>query len=1067
MKKVLLLLSFLVAFFVSNAQYPVVQFLGRDSALVDSRGGLKARLINYAFTDTTQANTQRISQYPGAFIYTTSGGDKLWLRSSDATLWTRVGTTSGGGNGIASLGTSAYGLIIQNDSTYKVDTILLSTKLWRQKGIDSVQSNVNLKLNITDTANIRARLYAGSNVTITGTYPNLTIASSGSGGGTTGIRFDSSYTPMGGSRGADSFVVKSVRIRKNSITVAPTQVGDSAMYWDISVPEQVNLTAGSNVSITGTYPNLTIASTGGGVSDTSVLLIDTLYNRLATVINTDSMRLKSLRMQVNGSTVTPTETDSTLSYNIIASGGSSDSTWTSINVGRKQAYGLRSSYAWNQNPFTGTDNTPSATVTTDGTTTVISGGANNILNYIMLEDSLGGHNMTVTGKFVAREKSNTSLGFAVAFIPRNIGQNTMYWFHLADTTGYISANMSAAVPTGSDYSSFANYSLVWSAFDTFAFEIKRVGYKSTTILKNLTNGSVTILNIPTLQTGVSDLRIYTRGGEWAFLDSLNVTYQDIAYPEWCLVGNSLAVALTGESEQDRWIHYALDGVKGGVLDMSGPTEQTLDGSYRLADILRLRPEKVIYTHGFNDVIINIDSIRARAARFFDACIAAGIDVTVVGSMPRSDAFVRQINDTMQSLANARSLTWIPVYDVMKTGTDDLNVKYQWIDGFHLNTAGNAVMGKLVRNGLIEAGKLVESSPMAVNGLPIIQKPYYLAAFDATGNFGYQIEGASNGYIRVQADSNTAAVYTRGNAYLYGKFWATQGKFGVNPAGMHAYSEDVVADQIRAISGLKTTYFDLGSGTNRFTVESSGVTINGKPIKFYNSTAFEMNSQPFKITRYIPQNGGKFGIIYENSASGGGIVQAEFKQMAMINDGDTVLQIDRAGGIVADTVHKYSRNFNSWLDAQSLTPKSYVDSMVATVGGAGVDSTTVPLMTFSAGAGFEADTAMITDSTIFGSIFTGQYQYTIKQIQVVIKGNSGDSVVVKLVYNDSFNVDGTKINGAGLNINNRYTGNQFTISTNRTIPVNNWLWVKPEAVITGKKPKYVSITLLGYKTYVAP
>ena len=76
MKKVLLLLSFLVAFFVSNAQYPVVQFLGRDSALVDSRGGFKARLINYPFTDTTQANTQRISQYPGAFIYTTSGGDK-------------------------------------------------------------------------------------------------------------------------------------------------------------------------------------------------------------------------------------------------------------------------------------------------------------------------------------------------------------------------------------------------------------------------------------------------------------------------------------------------------------------------------------------------------------------------------------------------------------------------------------------------------------------------------------------------------------------------------------------------------------------------------------------------------------------------------------------------------------------------------------------------------------------------------------------------------------------------------------------------------------------------------
>ena len=85
----------------------------------------------------------------------------------------------------------------------------------------------------------------------------------------------------------------------------------------------------------------------------------------------------------------------------------------------------------------------------------------------------------------------------------------------------------------------------------------------------------------------------------------------------------------------------------------------------------------------------------------------------------------------------------------------------------------------------------------------------------------------------------------------------------------------------------------------------------------------------------------------------------------------------------------------------------------------------------------------------------------------IKGNSGDSIVLKIVYNDSFNVDGTKVNGAGLSINNRFTGNNFSVVTNRTVAVNSWLWMKPEAVITGKKPKYISVTLLGYKTYIAP
>ena len=133
----------------------------------------------------------------------------------------------------------------------------------------------------------------------------------------------------------------------------------------------------------------------------------------------------------------------------------------------------------------------------------------------------------------------------------------------------------------------------------------------------------------------------------------------------------------------------------------------------------------------------------------------------------------------------------------------------------------------------------------------------------------------------------------------------------------------------------------------------------------------------------------------------------------------------------------------------------------------VDTSYTTIATFTAGGGFASDTTMCTDSTLFGSFYTGQFDYTVAYIQAVIKGNAGDSIVLKLVYNDTFNVDGTKVNGAGLSLNNRYTGNVFTISTNRTIAANTWVWLKPEAVITGKKPKYISVTLIGYKTYVTP
>jgi len=253
MKKVIFLLSFLVAFFVSNAQYPVVQFLGRDSVLVDSRGGFKARLINYPFTDTTEANTQRISQYAGAFIYTTSGGDKLWLRNSTATAWSRVGA-GGSGSGIASLGLSDYGLTIQNDSTYKVDTSKLSTKLWRQKGIDSVQANVNLKLNITDTANMRVRLYAGSNVTITGTYPNLTIASSGGGGGSQDLQ---SVTDLGDST-TNRIVTNDSLKSMDALVHAQVVVGDSVGSGKIAVwYGDSQSTGGGCFLVQYAYPKLT------------------------------------------------------------------------------------------------------------------------------------------------------------------------------------------------------------------------------------------------------------------------------------------------------------------------------------------------------------------------------------------------------------------------------------------------------------------------------------------------------------------------------------------------------------------------------------------------------------------------------------------------------------------------------------------------------------------------------------------------------------------------------------------------------------------------------------------
>ena len=87
MKKLFLFVIGFVMFKMGYSQYPIQQFIGADSAVVTSKGGLQGRLINQVFADTAAANSQRIRQYPGAMIY---AGGKMWVRNTTATGWVEL-----------------------------------------------------------------------------------------------------------------------------------------------------------------------------------------------------------------------------------------------------------------------------------------------------------------------------------------------------------------------------------------------------------------------------------------------------------------------------------------------------------------------------------------------------------------------------------------------------------------------------------------------------------------------------------------------------------------------------------------------------------------------------------------------------------------------------------------------------------------------------------------------------------------------------------------------------------------------------------------------------------------
>lgn len=83
--------------------------------------------------------------------------------------------------------------------------------------------------------------------------------------------------------------------------------------------KQATLVSGTNIKTVNGNSLLgsgDLAISGGGASDTSTFIVDTLYNAIGEVIGTDTVRLKSVRVQAGAVDITPTTTDSTVSFNV-------------------------------------------------------------------------------------------------------------------------------------------------------------------------------------------------------------------------------------------------------------------------------------------------------------------------------------------------------------------------------------------------------------------------------------------------------------------------------------------------------------------------------------------------------------------------------------------------------------------------------------------------------------------------------------------------------------------------------------------------------------------------------
>jgi hypothetical protein len=147
-------------------------------------------------------------------------------------------------------------------------------------------------------------IVAGTNVTVTGTWPNQTIAASGGGGGTPGgsttqVQYNNAGA-FGGITGATTngtalTLVAPVLGTPASATLTnatglPLTTGVTGTLpvanggTGTTTP---NLVAGTNITVTGTWPNQTIASSGGGGA--LVLLDSQTVTGSVTAVNLDAV----------------------------------------------------------------------------------------------------------------------------------------------------------------------------------------------------------------------------------------------------------------------------------------------------------------------------------------------------------------------------------------------------------------------------------------------------------------------------------------------------------------------------------------------------------------------------------------------------------------------------------------------------------------------------------------------------------------------------------------------------------------------------------------------------------
>lgn len=517
---------------------------------------------------------------------------------------------------------------------------------------------------------------------------------------------------------------------------------------------------------------------------------------------------------------------------------------SSLSVANRTKVGTRFSYDWTTNPFsTWTDNTPSTTITADGTKTRFSGGTNDLSNFIQM-GMVGANDYTITQRITVQAKSSTSYGIGIQIKAVTAGvPNQFIHFLLSDTTGYIAYTTTDTFPTGSDTNNDAKGNFTWTTGDVLDLSIQRRGRDMLVRMANVTNNSVSELYMSSISGGVGNLNMYFYGGTWDFTGSFVLSYDMMANPLFAVMGDSISWGSGSENVGATWFSTFSQYVHGGTVLMAAPVEQSADGVRRLADFTTwVKPKYAIVAYGVNDFLqaVGTSTFNTRLTSIVTGLQGVGIIPILLTLFPQSTDCTAYNAEVISVAAANGGLQVIDIFTLMKAAATTAPHADFLGDGVHPNWNGHLFFGNAVHQGV--KSLITEPPAFTFDGVPDASMGVTrLLGIGFGGEVMRFYPGTDSGYVQnkqainIIGDAQAASLFINGRATFTGNGTAGTSDFiVVGNSGSLANPNFKIAAGVINTQGGTLTVGQFNAGNFNVTTNSPQLTggtflLSGNPV----------------------------------------------------------------------------------------------------------------------------------------------------------------------------------------------------------------------------------------------